>query len=113
MKPETRGSGPRSGSPEALEGVGTVVLMSRSLDYCLIQLHAIYVKDFIDRSPVHGFPFPPSLPVGLDMPSPISYLSKLEFCDQRTMISLESQVVTKNSALLRNLERIFAKLLVF
>ena len=47
MKPETRGSGPRSRSPEAFEGVGTVVLMSRSLDYCLIQLHATYVKAFI------------------------------------------------------------------
>ena len=47
MKPETSGSGLRSRSPKALEGVGTVILMSRSLDYCLIQLHATYVKAFI------------------------------------------------------------------
>jgi hypothetical protein len=55
MKLETRDIGPTSRSPEALEGVSSVALTSRSLDYCLIQLHATYIKTFIDRSPVHGF----------------------------------------------------------
>ena len=49
-KSETRASGPRSGSPWALEGVSAVALVPRSLDYCLIRLYATYVKGFTDRS---------------------------------------------------------------
>jgi hypothetical protein len=86
MKPETRGSGARSRSPQRpLKELAPLPSCREVWITCLIQLYATYVKAF-HRSkscPWFSIPSEPARKPGHAV-SLVSCLSKFEFCDQRT-----------------------------
>jgi hypothetical protein len=110
IKPETRDSGPMSRPLKELAPLPSRREVWITASYSFMQptskpssievLFMVSIPSEPAREPGHAVSY-------------VSYMSKFEFCGQRTMINLESRVVTKNSAHLRNLERIFVKLLVF